>query len=53
VLAQRDRRLIQPAICVVTSCGRSRWWLDRPGVPRGVVIAAMLRVTRRIVAGGR
>jgi AcrR family transcriptional regulator len=30
--------------------GLALWWLDRPGTPRAVVIAAMLRVARGILA---
>lgn len=33
--------------------GLALWWLDRPEVPREVVSAAMLRMTRGLVAGAR
>jgi hypothetical protein len=30
--------------------GLALWWLDNPGVPRGAVVAAMLRMTRGVLS---
>jgi AcrR family transcriptional regulator len=46
---------IEPLGAVINSslAGLALWWLEHPDTPRAVVVAAMLRVCRGIVASGR
>jgi len=34
-------------------CGLALWWLDNPGTPRAVLVAAVLRTTRGVVSSVR